>query len=166
MTTTPWNERPLEHARLLNPAFLGTLLWSCARAYSLEAIVNQPFALSFLVAPVVLHKSTRELLPSTTRKSLVAWLGENPRVLVGFFPRAKSLIPLVKEALLFASNGGLLRVEDARVVAGNRPRSMARFEREATDEVRICIKKAEFMGKWFALSGEYTTVMALWGVAP
>ncbi|QTX33493.1 hypothetical protein KAR29_06420 [Aminithiophilus ramosus] len=166
MTTTPWNERPLEHARLLNPAFLGTLLWSCARAYSLEAIVNQPFALSFLVVPVVLHKSTRESLPTTTRTSLVAWLGKNPRVLVGFSERAKSLVPLVKEALLFASSGGLLRVEDARVVAGVRPRSMARFEREATDEVRACIKQAEFVGKWFALSGEYATVMALWGVAP
>jgi hypothetical protein len=166
MTTAPWNERPLEHARLLNPAFLSMLLWGCARGYSLEANANQPFALSFLVAPVVLHKSTRESLPTTTRTSLVGWLGENPQVLVGFFQRAKSLIPLVKEALLFASNGRLIRVEDARVVAGNRPRSMARFEREATDEVRACIKKAEFMGKWFAFSGEYTTVMALWGVAP
>ena len=43
---------------------------------------------------------------------------------------------------------------------------MVQFERDATDEVRACIKKAEFVGKWFALSGDYTTVMALWGVAP
>lgn len=136
------------------------------RTYSSNTNANQPFAISFLVAPVVLHKSTRESLPTTTRTSLVAWLGENPRVLVGFAERAKSLVPLVKEALLFASNGGLLQVEDARIVAGTRPRAMARFEREASDEVRACLKKADFVGKWFALSGEYTTVMALWGVAP
>ena len=166
MTIAPWPERSLEQARLLNPAFLGTLLWSCARGYA--SVVNgfQPYALSFLVAPAVLHKSTRESLPITIRTSLVAWLGENPRVHVGFSERAIALVPLVKEAILFAANGGLLQVQEARIVAGARPRGMAKFEREASAEVKACIKKAEFVGKWFALSGEYTTVMALWGVAP
>ena len=56
--------------------------------------------------------------------------------------------------------------QDATLVAGSRPRTMVQFERDATDEVRACIKKAEFVGKWFARSGDYTTVMALWGVAP
>lgn len=166
MTLAPWSERPLEQARLLNPAFVGTLLWSCARAYQTTADRPQPYALSFLVAPVVLHKRTRESLPTTTRTSLVSWVGENPRVIVGFAERARSLVPLVKEAVLFASNGGLLQVQESRVIAEARPRSMARFEREASDEVKACIKKAEFLGKWFALSGDYTTVMALWGVAP
>ena len=162
----PWAERSLEQARLLNPAFLGTLLWSCARAYASTVNENQPYAVSFLLAPVVLHKSTRESLPTTTRTSLVAWLGDNARVLVGFPERARSLVPSIKEAILFACNGGLLQVQDARLVAGSRPRTMVQFERDATDEVRACIKKAEFVGKWFALSGDYTTVMALWGVAP
>lgn len=162
----PWTERPLEQARLLNPAFVGTLLWGCAKAYSSAAAGNQPFAVSFLVAPAVLHKCTREILPTTTRTSMVAWLGENPRVLVGFAERAQSLVPLVKEAILFATNGRLIKLQDAQIVAGARPRAMARFEREASDEVRDCLKKAAFLGKWFALSGEYTTVMALWGVAP
>lgn len=166
MTLAPWSERPLEQARLLNPAFVGTLLWSCARAYTTTADQPQPYALSFLVAPVVLHKSTRESLPTTTRTSLVSWVGENPRVIVGFAQRARSLVPLVKEAVLFASNGGLLQVQESGVVAEARPRSMARFEREASNEVKACIKKAEFFGKWLALSGEFTTVMALWGVAP
>jgi hypothetical protein len=166
MTLAPWSQRPLEQARLLNPAFVGTLLWSCARAYQTTAAQSQPYGLSFLVVPVVLHKSTRERLPPTTRTSIVAWVGENPRVVVGFAERARSLVPLVKEAVLFASNGGLLRVQESRVVAEVRPRSMSRFEREASDEVKICLKKAEFIGKWFALSGDYTTVMALWGVAP
>lgn len=166
MTLPTWSERPLEQARLLNPAFVGTLLWSCARAYTATADQPQPYALSFLVAPVVLHKNTRESLPTTTRTSLVSWIGENPRVLVGFAERARSLVPVVKEAVLFASNGGLLQVQESRVVAEARPRSMARFEREASDEVKSCIKKAELLGKWFSLSGDYTTVMALWGVMP
>jgi hypothetical protein len=166
MTLARWSDRPIEQARLLNPAFVGTLLWSCARAYQTTANQPQPYALSFLVAPVVLHKRTRESLPTTSRTSLVSWVGENPMVIVGFAERARTLVPLVKEAVLFASNGGLLQVQESRVVPGARPRSMARFEREASDEVKACIKKAEFLGKWFALSGDYTTVMAVWGVAP
>ena len=166
MTLAPWSERPLEEARLLNPAFVGTLLWSCARAYMKTAEQPQPYVLSFLAMPVLLHKSTRESLPTSTRTSLVSWIGENPRVVVGYAERARSLVPLVKEAVIFASNGGLLQVQESRVVAEARPRSMARFERGASDEVKTCIKKAEFLGKWFALSGDYTTVMALWGVAP
>ena len=136
MITAPWASRSLEQARLLNPAFLGTLLWSCARGYA------------------------------STRTSFVAWLAENPRVHVGFAERATALVPLVKEAILFATNGGVLQLQETRVVAASRPRAMAKLEREASIEVNACIKKAEFVGKWFALSGDYTTVMALWGVAP
>ncbi len=164
--TARWAGRPLEQARLLNPAFIGTLLWSCARGYASTANENQPYALSFLAVPVVLHKHTRESLPTTTRTSLAAWLADHPSVQVGFSARATSLIPLVKEAILFAANGDALQVQKARIVAAGRPRAMAKFEREASDEVNACIKKAEFVGKWFALSGDYTTVMALWGVAP
>jgi hypothetical protein len=71
MTLAPWSQRPLEQARLLNPAFVGTLLWPCARAYQTTAAQPQPYALSFLMAPVVLHKSTRERLSTTTRTSIV-----------------------------------------------------------------------------------------------
>lgn len=166
MRLAPWPDRPIEQARLLNPAFLGTVLWSCARAYTETADQPPPYVLSFLVAPVVLHRSTRESLPATTRTSLVAWVGENPRLLVGFAERARSLVPLVREAVLFASRGGLLQLQDARLVPGARPQRMARFQREASAEVKACVKKAEFLGRWFALSGDHTTVMALWGVTP
>jgi hypothetical protein len=97
---------------------------------------------------------------------MASWLSDNTRAQVGFAERSRSLVPLVKEAILFASNGAMLSLEDTRLVAADRPRSMARFEREATDEVKSCIKKAEFVGKWFAGSGNYTTIMALWGIAP
>lgn len=166
MTTTPWAERPIEQARLLNPAFLGALLWSSAKGYASIENGSQPYALSFLAVPVVLHKKTREILPGTTRTSLGVWLNGNPQVLVGFSGRAMSLVPLVKEAILFAASGGLVQIRMSRVVAGPRPKTMARFELEASDEVKTCMKKAEFVGRWFALSGEYTTVMALWGVTP
>ena len=116
--------------------------------------------------PIALHKTTREDLPRSTSTSMALWLAENPRALVGFAERARAVVPLVKKGILFASCGQLIMLDDARLTAADRPRSMALFEREATDEVNACVKKAEFVGKWFAGSGDYATVMALWGVAP
>lgn len=97
---------------------------------------------------------------------MAAWLSTNARMHVGFADRARSLAPLVKEAILFAANGALVELVGTQLVAGDRPSSMAGFEREASAEVNSCIKKAEFVGKWFAGSGDHATVMALWGVAP
>jgi len=166
MSATPWIERPPEQARLFNPAFVGITIWSCARGYASVRQSGLPYALAFVAVPIALHKTTREDLPRSTRTSMASWLAENPRALVGFAERARALVPLVKEGVLFATSGQMLTLDDTRLVAAGRPRSMARFERQATDEVRACVKKAEFVGKWFAGSGDYATIMALWGVAP
>lgn len=166
MRLAPWSERSVESARLLNPAFLGVLLWHVAGAYASASGKPQPYPLSFLAAPIILHAGTRESLPATTRTSLVSWLGENPKAIAGFAERAVALAPLVKEAILFSSSSGLLAVQESRILAEARPRSMAAFERGSSSEVTVCVKKSAFVGRWFALAGDYTTVMALWGVAP
>jgi len=166
MTIASWSDRPFEQARLLNPAFLAALIWSCAEGYCSIDQQGMPYPLSFIAIPVILHKSTREGLPRAVRTSLTAWLGENAQVHVRFTERATSLIPLVKEGVLFGVNGQLLNLSSSRIVAGSRPRSMTRFLRESSEEVQDCMAKAKFVGKWFASSGNYTTVMALWGVMP
>lgn len=166
MSAHLWSERPIEQARLLNPAFLAALLWSCARGYGSVDDKGAPYPILFVAVPVVLHKATRESLPRSTRTSLAAWLGEHPQVHVRFAERAKALVPLIKEGLLFGSGGRLLVVSSPRVIAASRPNSVARLLRDASNEVTTCMRKAEFVGKWFASSGDYSTVMALWGVAP
>lgn len=164
MSGTLWIERSPEQIRLLNPAFIGALVWSCTRGFVTLQEGGLPFPLAFVAMPVVLHKSTRELLPRSTRTSLASWLNRNSQTHVGFAERARDLVPLVKEGILFAAQGGMLSFEGANLVSARRPRTMTGFEREASEEVKLCVKKAEFVGKWFAASGDYTTTMALWGV--
>jgi hypothetical protein len=166
MSLQAWAEQPMEEARLLNPAFLSARAWSCADGYAEEDDAGLPYPLVFVALPVVLHRPTRNALPRSTRTSLAAWLGEHPRALVGFAERAASLVPTVKSALLFASGHGLLIMAGERVRAGPRPRPMTLFQRQATDEVRDCLKRGRFVGQWFAKAGPAGTVMALWGVAP
>jgi hypothetical protein len=166
MNTSAWSDRPIEQARLLNPAFLAVLLWSFAEGYSSVAEQGIPYALTFVAMPITLHKSTREILPRTTRTNLAAWLGQNPQVHVRFAERATSLVPLVKEGIIFGANGHLLEVSASSIIAMARPRSMTSFLSQTSEEVRDCMKQAKFVGKWFASSGDYTTIMALLGVTP
>jgi hypothetical protein len=166
MTIASWSDRPVEQARLLNPAFLAALIWSCAEGYGSVNVQGLPYPLSFIAMPMVLHKSTREILPRSTRTSLAAWLAENPQVHVCFAERAAAIVPLIKEGVLFGANGRMLNISSSRIVAAPRPRSMARFLRESSVEVQDCMTKAKFVGKWFASSGDYTTVMTLLGVMP
>jgi len=166
MKRIPWAERSTEEARLLNPAFIGATITVCAAAYQTDEHAGLPYPLAFIAVPVVLHKPTREALPRSISTTMASWLTEYPRVHIGFADRARALVPLVKEAIIFASNGDLLAQADAQLVPSDRRPSMRRYERVATDDVKACLKKAEFVGRWFARSGDYATVMALWGVAP
>ena len=166
MLERSWIERSPEQARLFNPAFVGVMLWSCAQGYASVHERRLPYALTFIAVPIALHKVTREALPKSIRTSMLSWLQNNPRALVGFADRASVLVPLVKEGILFASHCRMLRFDGTRLAAADRPRSLTRFEREATNEVKDCFRKANFIGKWLAGSGDYTTAMAHWGVAP
>lgn len=166
MSTPRWEDRSSEQARLLNPAFLSVLLWSCAREYEKVDPQGLPYALAFIAMPVVLHKQTREGLPRTTRTSLATWIGENPQIHIGFADRAQALVPVVREAILFGCAAGLITLNGVCLRAVSRPRGMSAFEGNATAEVKSAVSRASFLGKWFARGGTYTTVMALWGVAP
>lgn len=166
MNNSTWVERPREEARLLNPAFIGATIWSCASGYASIQDRALPYALAFVAVPVVLHKETRESLPKSINTSLASWLSRNTRAHVGFVDRSRALVPMINEAIIYSTNGSMLTLVDTHLIASDRPRSISRFQREATDEVQDCIKKAEFVGKWFSRAGDYTTVMALWGVAP
>ena len=166
MTIVPWSERSIEQARLLNPAFLAVLIWSCADGYNSVSQGGIPYPLLFVGMPIILHKPTRAILPSSIRTSMAVWLGRNTHVHIRFTERAVSLVPLVKEGVLFGVNGQLLSFASSQVVITSRPRSIHRFLRESSEEVQDCIRKAKFVGRWLASSGNYTTVMALWGVMP
>ncbi|MEM8641398.1 MAG: three component ABC system middle component [Cyanobacteria bacterium P01_G01_bin.54] len=166
MSTLPWMERPTEVARLFNPAFLATLLWFCARGYSDIDVQGIPYPLIFVAIPVVLRKSTREKLPRTTRTNLLGWLANNPESQVRFAEQAAYLVPLIKEGVLFATNGNRLELSNLRLLVVSEPENLGTFLKQASTEVGDCTKKAEFVGRWFAKSGDYKTVMALWGVMP
>lgn len=164
---TPWSQRPQEEANLLNPSFLGLLVWSTAAGYNEAVGAGLPFHLAFVALPVVLHKATRKSLPRSTRTSLAAWLDANAGSRIGLGERTRRLSPFVREAILFGATHGLLQIRDGgQLEPLSRPEELTRYLRRATEEVRDCVKRAEFLGRWFGEAGTPATVSALWGVRP
>ena len=171
LASTPqagWRQQPVEQIRLLNPAFLGAVLYCAAKGYEEESDQRGlPYALAFVAAPAVLQKATRNQLPRAISTTLAAWLSVNPSVLVGFSERAKALAPLVRHSIAASCAGGLLCLDGNQVTAAANVRRLNKYRNTAgTTEVLDCTKKAYFAGRWFAASGDYKTIMALWGVRP
>jgi hypothetical protein len=162
-----WNERPTELANLLNPAFTGAVLRLAVAGYVKEAQAGMPFELAFLVFPFCLHWATRGRLPRAVSTLMHTWLQENRDVLVQFPERSRSLVPFTKEAILFTCQREVLTVDEAGLLQpGDAPLRGITSYKTASEEVKEATNRAEFIGRWFALSGTPVTIFTLLGVRP
>jgi len=168
MSLPVWDQRPREEANLFNPAFCAVVLSEFVKEFQKAKGSACPYALLFCVLPLSLHGKTRRVLPSTTLTSLYSWRERNPEVLVGFAERARSLRPVVQEALRFALHRTALAfADDGGVVLGARPLSVGKkFEDRITEDARDCVNTARMLGRWLAKAGTTSTIMAAWGVKP
>ena len=164
----PWPKRAVEEANLFNPAFCVALLAKTTGDYFKKVGRSFPFALSFLVIPIVLHRGTRLSLPGSTVTSLLSWVQDNREQLVDFPTRVSRSRSITREALIFGvHHQTLILTSDGGVALGSKHRSAT--ERRTglfTDEARECVDRAGFVGRWFSSAGTTATIYAAWGVAP
>lgn len=163
-----WRSRTVEERNLLNPSFCSVLLWYAARGYASQSENDGlPFEVAFLVLGIVLHRETRESLPKTTKTSVPIWLDLNPLACSHIADRSRALVPFTKEAISFGGVYGMLSFRNGNVSgAAEWKRKIEGILSDCTEEVRECAKRAEFLGKWFAKTGNASTILALFGVRP
>lgn len=163
-----WSKRVVEEANLFNPAFCAVLLAKAAEDFTKKTRQPFPFALAFLVLPVVLHRGTRTALPGSTVTSLLPWIQEHREQLVNFAGRVQSLRAITRESLLFGTQKETLAITDSGGVAVGARRQTATERRTSlfTDEARECVERAGFLGRWFAAAGTPSTIYSAWGIAP
>lgn len=164
----PWSNRVTEEAYLFNPAFCATLLAKTAEDYTKKAGRPLPFALTFLILPIVLHQGTRRALPSSTVTSLLPWVQDNREQLVDFANRVSRLSAITREAVVFGAQHQTLALADSGDLTVGAKRQSATEKRTAlfTAEARECVDRAGFLGRWFAAAGTTATIYAAWGVTP
>lgn len=163
----PWPQRIREEAHLLNPAFTCLTLISACAGFMEKCSRPIPFALAFMVLPIALHKQTRDALPHTTRTSVPAWLQRNAEARIGFYDRLLALRPYTREALHYGLASNWLEAVDSGNIAYIAPHSLIDIAiRQLSGDAKVCISRARFLGKWFAVTPSASTIMALWGVRP
>ncbi len=162
-----WTSRANEEAYLLNPAFCCLALVASILEYRESKKEGMPFPLLFMVLPMVLHQPTRRLLPQNIRTSMPAWLQSNASAQVLFHSRVVSLRPHTREALQFGLlHQWIVKPANGLLDSTRRADDIERAIRALKDEASECVTRARFVGRWFASSGEPSTVMALWGIKP
>lgn len=160
---TPWRERPSVVAAMLNPALVAALLATAAEGHKRESDMGIPWVLSFVVAPMVLHRGTRNALPTTTRTHLATWISRNPVHRAGLPQRAQGLVEPVRAGMRLGVAHGVLRVEGDRLTALPRRRPRGFQTPPELDEI---LRKSNLMGRWLSKTDSPATVLALVGVAP
>jgi hypothetical protein len=158
-----WESRQREEARLFNPAFLATLLAAAGSDHERVAGAGLPWALAFLVPPLVLFEDTRSELPANTNARLLNWVSSHANVRAQLPPRARSLAPLVREGARFGLRAGALSFAGGRL---HSTLDAGSLRASAAGEAEECIARAAFFGRWFASVDDVTSVYALFGIAP
>jgi hypothetical protein len=158
--------RPIEATTLLNPAFCGLLLNQSVQNFdTASSHRGMPFALLFLVLPLILHRPTRDKLPRSVRTKMHSWLQENPELRIGVAGRVREMIGITREALIFSAQHGVLSIrDDGTVASARRFRVPAAWHTD--DELLDCWRKASVVGGWLGSGGEPATVFVMWGLRP
>lgn len=157
--------RPAEIANLLNPAFCGEVIRRCVRSYQRSSGKHFPYPLCYLILPIVLHKKTRDYINPLGREHLNVWIHRNQDVRIGFPDRARDLIPITNETIIFLQKTGSLGIDDdAKLYVKNY--SPQRITDDNNDEIHDCFRKSEIVGKWFSSAGNPSTIFTMWGVRP
>jgi Family of unknown function (DUF6521) len=161
-----WEERPQELACLLNPAFLGAILWRAVGGYEATAVAGLPFEFSPLIFPLVLHPATRELLPDI-RTTLPTWLQDHRELVVQLPDRIRELVPFTRESLIFTVRRAVLVIDgNGRIRRGSMQLKGRTKYPSLSNEIGECWRRAEFVGRWLAESGPSVTVYGLLGIRP
>jgi hypothetical protein len=163
-----WTERVIEEAHLFNPAFGAILIAEAVDDYCDKAKRPLPFAVAFLILPIVLHETTRKTLPQSTLTALLPWAQDNRERLVGFAERAQQLQEVTRESIIFGLQTQILAIEDngGFVVGPNRRGVTPKRTPLFTDEVNEYVERSRFLGRWFAASGPAANIFSTWGVTP
>ncbi len=160
----PYVDRPIEIRNLFNPAFCAATLASSICGYSEVSSKGIPFSLSFLVLPLCLNSTSREIIRRTNRSYLLKIVSENPVLLIDLPTRCITMRDFTLEALGFLSHIGILAVskDGCMGLVGNSFPNQP----NGTIETKNIYKTARTFGKAMAEVGDQATIYFSLGIRP
>ena len=116
MTEAGQSRPPLSDLAIVqNPGLGAFALWRFGQGFQAEDERPAPFALAFLLLPIVLHRATLDIVTSTNRPSglalFAAKLGKEREQLLAVHERALLLRALTLQSVAVGVSGHLLSVD-------------------------------------------------------
>ena len=158
MTEVGQSRPPLSDLAIVqNPGLGAFALWRFGQGFQADDERPAPFALAFLVLPIVLHRATLGIVTSTNRPSglalFAAKLGKEREQLLAVHERALLLRELTLQSIAVGVSGRLLSLDysNANLRANTpepKPKKLVLPER-----VRHFGPAAEKLGFWFSKLG-------------
>jgi hypothetical protein len=160
-----WGLRSPTVAAMLNPALIAAVLTVAAREYVGRRSESLPSPYAFLIAPLVLHRDTREELPRSATSHWANWASDNPVLIAGFPARAVALREHVREGLRFGLRHGVLSIDG---IGGLVPVDGETIvpAKTADGDIRDLVVAAQRVGRWLTKLDLPATAFALLGVRP
>ncbi len=158
-----------EARALQNPAFCGILLWAFCREYydSHSTHNGAPFALTFLVLPMVLHEGTRQLILGTQPSSGLRFFTEkfsSPQIaqsdaLATLQRRVEITRKLTMDSMQMLLGCGLLSLEpESGFLLASKARGLPQQIPESMDPL---IRAAKRLGRWTSALTVYEVTATL-----
>ena len=162
---TEWTYRNPIVANLFNPAFCGEAIRRTIKSYNDNSKESFPFALSFLILPLLLHKRTRERMPKSTASYLFAWVENNDDLFYNFSQRAKDMVPFTKESIMFLLQNKHIDVDQSGGLNFVNKRQK-RIQGDDLEEFDMIMKNTNMLGKWLAKNSNVNSIYSFFRIIP
>ena len=156
-----------EELGLFNPAYTGFIL----NASICQFVSFKPYgmhcALSFVIVPMAMNKLITSKLPTTFKTPIASWVASNEGLLSDFAEQAESYNPIVRSAIIFLLDRGLLSINDSGcfILGENKlVKKPALFTKSG--DMSSALRASRFLGKWFSHAPSTVTIFAQLGIRP
>ncbi|RYY46939.1 MAG: hypothetical protein EOO06_13435 [Chitinophagaceae bacterium] len=162
---TFWANRNPIVANLFNPAFCGEVIRVAANGFTSQSNNDFPFAFSFLILPILLHKETRDSMPRTTRSYLFAWVEENDGLFYDFGKRTQGMVRFTREALSFSLMYRRIYITENGCIKANASKMKLRGK-DGYEEYDEILRKADMLGKWLGKTNDVKSIYSFFRITP
>lgn len=165
MMFSEWKSKPVEVRTLFNPMFCAFVLDASVAAYSKENDKGMQLPLLFLVLPLVLHSKTRSILPKAKSSNLGLWSKDNENDLLMLAKRVSSLNRTTLQSLALLQMNSHVEIQGSRILHSKKMNGVTSYL-NLSEEIKEIHAKSQFVGRWFANSGDVAAIYTYLGIRP
>lgn len=156
-----------EEVGLFNPAYTGFILYSSITEFVDFKPDGMHCALAFITVPMAMNQLIASKLPPTYKTPIASWMASNEGLLSSFAEQAESYNSIVRAAISFLFERGLLSINDSGcfLLGENKlVKNPALFSKSS--DMSSALRASRFLGKWFSHAPSTETIFAQLGIRP